>query len=331
MEEVDLAIVGAGPTGLFATFCAGLRLINSVTLDGLDTYGGQMMELYPEKIVYDVLGVPKMRATDLAKKMYEQAQTFKGKIIFNSNVTDIIPSDDHRFTVEVDKENKYSARSVLICAGVGYFEPKKLGIPEEDDYAGKGVYYTVKTIDDFKDKNVLIVGGGDSAFDYCMQIEPVVKSVAIAQHNNNVKAAESSVQTVESSKKAKILLNTDIIGITGDGNRITSVKTKDNSTNSENELAVDSIIVAIGHKAIPDIFKSLNLETDGRYIKVDTNYKTNVDGVYAAGDIANVSDEPKFALIAVGAAEAYLAINNIKKYLTPSASLFGGHSSSLQI
>jgi thioredoxin reductase (NADPH) len=331
MEDIDLVIIGAGPTGMFGTFCAGLREINSVTLESLDTYGGQMLELYPEKTVYDVQAVPKMDSKELSDKMYEQSQLFKGRFEFNSKVTDIIPQPDKRFVMEVNGEKKYTAKAILICGGVGDFHPNKLSAEGEDDYIGKGVYYSVKKVDDFRDKTVAIVGGGDSAFDFQVQISPVCKKTYIIQHNNMFKAAESSVNAVKRDTKAEIIMNTSISKIIGDGSHVKGIELLNNESKQARELDVDAVVIAIGYKVNPSGFKSLNLETDKRYIKVDHNYKTNVDGIYAAGDIANVSDESKFALISVGGAEAYIAINNIKKYLSPDSSLFGGHSSSLKL
>ncbi|MCL4362597.1 MAG: NAD(P)/FAD-dependent oxidoreductase [Candidatus Parvarchaeota archaeon] len=330
MEDTDLIIIGAGPTGMFATFCAGLREINSITLESLDTHGGQMLELYPEKMVYDVQAVPKMKAIELSDKMYEQSMLFKGRIEFNSKVTDIIPEND-RFTIEVNGQKKYTSKAVLICGGVGDFHPNKLGINGEEQYEGKGLYYAVKSVKDFKDKTVAVIGGGDSAFDYQMQISPVCKKSYIIQHNNTFKAAESSVDAVKRDSKAEIIMNTDVKSINGDGNTVKSIELFDNTNKTSKTLEVDAVVVAIGYKVNPSVFKSLPIETTNRYIKVDHNYKTSIDGVYAAGDIANVTDEPKFALIAVGGAEAYIAINNIKKYISPNASLFGGHSSSLNL
>ncbi len=331
MEEIDLIIIGAGPTGMFASFCAGLREINSVTLESLDTYGGQMLELYPEKEVYDVQAVPKMLSKDLSTKMYEQTQIFKRRIEFNSKVTDIIPQQDKRFIIEVNNQQKYIAKAVLICGGIGDFHPNKLNAEGEDEYSGRGVYYSVKNVDEFRGKTVAIIGGGDSAFDYQMLISPVCKKTYIIQHNNTFKAAESSVDAVKRDEKAEIIMNTDVKKINGDGNSVKNIDVLDNTANKQSTIEVDAVVVAIGYKVNPSLFKSLNLENDKRYIKVDHNYKTNIDGIYAAGDMANVSDEPKFALIAVGGSEAYIAINNIKKYISPNASLFGGHSSSLNI
>ena len=184
MEETDLVIVGAGPTGLFATFCAGLREINSVTLEVSGTYGGQITELYPQKIVYDMPGILKIKGADLSKQMYEQAVLLNKKILFNSGVTDIIPTDDRQFIIEVNGKQTYKTKAVLLCPGIGRFEPNKLNVEGEDRYKDKGVFYSVKEPSDFKGKKTLIVGGGDSAFDYANQIVDVSAGVVIAQHNN---------------------------------------------------------------------------------------------------------------------------------------------------
>jgi thioredoxin reductase (NADPH) len=331
MEEVELVIIGAGPSGLFATFCAGLRAIKSVTLESLSSYGGQIPELYPNKMVYDMQGIPKILANTLAGKMYEQAQMFKNLIVFDSTITDIKRNPDKTFNIEVNGEDKYKTNAVLICAGVGNFTPNKLNVDGEDQYQDKGVYYAVKSVSNFKNNDVIVVGGGDSALDYALQVEPIAKSVIISQHNGVLKAAENSIITAKNKPKIKIMLNTEIKKIIGDGKNVTKANITDNVSKETKEIDIDSIIIAIGHKASPNIFKSLRLEITNRYIRVDTGYKTNIDGIYAAGDIANVADEPKFALLAVGGAEAYVAINNIKKYLSPTSSLFGGHSSSLDI
>lgn len=331
MEETDLIIIGAGPTGLFATFCAGLRDIKCITLEALGTYGGQITQLYPQKTVYDLQGIPRINATQLAKQMFEQAEMFKSKIAFNSKVTDIIPKDDKSFEIEVNGQTAYKCKSILICEGVGNFEPNKIGIEGEDTYTGKGVYYSVRNPDEFKDKRVLIVGGGDSAFDYAMQLFEVAQSISIVQHNETLKAVEEDVETVKRNQKCKIILNNNIIKVSGDQNSVKQVTIKDNKTGQETPMDTDAVIVAIGYKVHPEVIKSVKFDTSGRYIKVDNDYKTNIDGIYAAGDIANVKDEPKYALLAVGGAEAYMAINSIKKYLSPKASLFGGHSSSLNL
>jgi thioredoxin reductase (NADPH) len=331
MEEAELAIVGGGPSGLFATFCAGLRLIKSVTFEAMDSYGGQITDLYPEKMVYDVQGIPKAKGKELADQMYQQATTFKPNILFNSRVTDIIPTQGKKFIIEVNDTQSYLVSAVLLCIGIGVPANMKVGAEGEDQYEGKGVYYAVRHAEDFKGKKVLIIGAGDSALDYASQISKLADNVTIVQRNENVKAAERTVADVMANPKIKFLLNTSLLKIGGDGTRINTVTIINNKTNEKSDVPMDAVIVAIGHKTSPTVFKSLTLATEARFIKTDTNFKTSVDGVYAVGDITEVSNEPRFALLALGGAQAYVAINNIKKYLVPQSALFGGHSSELKL
>lgn len=329
--EVELVIIGAGPTGLFATFAAGLREIKSVTLDALSMPGGQITELYPEKYVYDMPGIPKIKGKDLAQEMYKQANTFGADIRFNSKVTDIIPKDDGRFDIEVNGKVDFTTKAVLLCTGVGFFTPNKLNIEGEDQYFHKGVDYTVKDFDNFKDSVVLIVGGGDSAFDFANQVSGVAKKVYLVHHSEIFRAEERSVDMLRASKNAEIIMNTNIEKIIGDGNKVTGAVLFNIKTNERKQIDIDQIIIATGHKIEPNEFKSIKLETIGRYIKIDDTYMTNVRGIFAAGDIANRTSETKLALLAVGVSEAYMAISYIKKYLNPNSQLFGGHTSNLKI
>ena len=329
MSDFELVIIGAGPTGLFATFAAGLREIKSLTLEELDFPGGQITELYPEKMVYDMPGIPRILAKDLAQKMYEQATMFGNEVRFNSKVTDIKQLNDGTFSVEINGSQNITCQAVLICSGVGSFIPNKLVVEGEDEYAGKGVFHSVKVIGEFKGQDIIIVGAGDSGFDWANELAPVANSIKILQHNAVIKAEERSIKEALDSHKVEIRLETNITKIIGDGQKVTAVEIE--GKNGKETLKADSIILAISYKIEPNNFKSITLQTSGRYVKVNHAYETNIKGIYAAGDIANVADEPKFNLLAVGSAEAYTAINNVKKYVHPTSSLFGGHSSSLNL
>lgn len=328
--ETDLAIVGAGPAGLFATFCAGLRDIRSITFETKEVPGGQLLELYPEKNVYDVQGIPKMKAKDLSAKMVEQAKIFGGEIKTSSRVTDIIPRNDGKYDIEINEVVSYTAKSVLLTTGIGSFSPMKLEVEGETEYYGRGVNYSVKNKDAFKDKSIIIVGAGDTAFDWAEELSHVAREVHIVQRSKRIRAAERTVKVVKLRGNVDMRLNTVIERIIGDGTKVVKAAVKDNETGQKYEILTDAIIVAIGHKAVTNIFKSLSLKISGRYIVVNRNFETNHKGIYAVGDAANIDGEQKFLLIAVGGAEAYTAVNSIKKYLEPESPLFGGHSSSLK-
>ncbi|MCL4349317.1 NAD(P)/FAD-dependent oxidoreductase [Ferroplasma acidiphilum] len=331
MDEYDLVIIGAGPTGLFATFLAGLRDIKSVTLEALDYTGGQIPELYPEKMVYDVQGIPKINATELRDKMYEQAKLFDGEIKLSSKVTDIIPDNDE-YIIEVNGVKEYKCKAVLIATGIGDFTPRKIGCRGEDEFKGKGVDYTVKDITKFKDMVVAIVGGGDSALDYADELSGTAKKVYVLHHSEKFKAAEKTLDAVMNNKGISLMMNTSVTEIKGDSKirEISTINEKDKTTGS---IKVDALVIAIGHVGKANVFKSVNIETskNGRTILVNNEFQTNLKGIYAVGDGATAAGEPVHPIIAIDGANAYIAINFIKKYLTPNATMFGGHSSSLNI
>jgi thioredoxin reductase (NADPH) len=329
MEDYELVIIGGGPTGLFATFCAGLREIKSVTLESLETTGGQILKFYPIKEVLDVEGIPAITGKDLAAALFKQATRFGNKIVVNSKVTDIKKDSLGGFIVEVNSQDAYHCKAILIAAGIGSLVPKKLNVPGEEDYSEKGVYYTVTNLDIFKGKTVAIIGGGDAGFDWANQISSVVNKIYIIEYMPAIKAMESSVSNLIKTGKAELIVNTAVKSLEGDVNKLTDLNLIDRKTNSIKKLNVDAVVVAIGHKTEGNSFKSVTFDVFMNRIKVNDDRETNVPGIYAAGDVATSENKPTVGLIAVDGAEAYTAINNIKKYLNPSASVFGEHSTEL--
>ncbi len=282
-------------------------------------------------MVYDVQGIPRINAMDLRDKMYEQAKMFNSEIKLSSKVSDIIP-DNGEFIIEVNGEKLYRSRSVLVCTGIGDFTPKKIGCPGEDKFTGKGVEYTVKDTNKFTGKTVAIVGGGDSALDYANELSETAKLVYVLHHSEKFKAAEKTLDSIKSNKKINLMMNTSVIEISGNDS-IEKITFRNEVDKTTGRLNVDSLIVAIGHIGKANVFKSVNLETNkaGRSILVNDNYETNVKGIFAVGDGATVENEPIHPLIAVDGGNAYIAINFIKKYLSPESTIFGGHSSSLNL
>ncbi|KJE48806.1 MULTISPECIES: NAD(P)/FAD-dependent oxidoreductase [Acidiplasma] len=331
MQNYELIIIGAGPIGLYSTFLAGLRDIKSLTLEALDYSGGQIPELYPEKTVYDVQGIPRINAMELRDKMEEQARMFGNEILFNSKVTDIIKTDNG-FNVEVNGEKLYSSRAVLICTGMGDFTPRKIGCPGEDDYLNKGLSYTVKDIEKFKDTVVGVVGGGDAAIDYANELAEVASRVYVIHHSEKFRAAEKTLENARKNQKIEFIMNTSVSKISGNS-VLENVTLHNVNDNTDKILKLDRLVIAIGHVGKANLFKSINLETspNKRNIMVNNRFETNIPGIYAVGDVASIAGEPIHPLIAVEGGDAYMAINIIKKYLNPEASIFGGHSSSLNL
>lgn len=332
MEELDLVIVGAGPTGLFATFCAGLREIDSVTLESLDVIGGQIPKFYPIKMVYDVAGVLGATGNELAAGLEAQTKIFNKKILLNSRVTDIKEKDDGRFEIEVNEKPTYIAKTILLATGIGSLLPKKLGVEGEEKYEGNGVHYVVKNLNDYYKKRVAVIGGGDAGFDMANQVSGVADKVIVIEFLDRLRAAESSISSLKNSGKYEIFTKTKVQRIQGNENDVEKITVKDLNSDEIRDVDVDAVIVAIGHDAKPGNFRSLGLDTFmNRYIKVNDRQETSLPGIFAAGDNCQTKKEIKLALLAVCFSEAYTALDNIKKYLSPSGAIPSTHSTEMKI
>jgi thioredoxin reductase (NADPH) len=326
MSEYDMIIIGGGPIGLFSAFYAGLRDMKTLLIDAQDELGGQLVTLYPEKTVYDVGGIPGIQAYELAQRLVEQAKMFGPEIRINEWADWIERTNDNMWIVKTDK-GSYKAKTVLIAAGIGRIIPSRLGAKGEIEYENKGVYYTVRRKKDFEGKKVLIVGGGDSAVDWALTLAPIAKSVTLIHRRDQFRAHERSVK--ELFRVANVYVWHELKEVKGDGNQITQAIIFDNRTKEEKVLDVDAVIISIGYKGDLGNIPKWGLNMKGRDILVNGKMETNLPGVYAAGDIVQQVDSPKLALIAVGFAQAAIAVSVAKKYIEPNASLFAGHSSEM--
>lgn len=327
MTEYDMIVIGGGPVGLFGTFYAGLRDMKALLIDVQDELGGQLVTLYPEKMVYDVGGFPGIQAYELAQRLVEQAKMF-GPSIRQREWADMIErTQDNMWVVKTDKGNQFKAKTILIAAGIGRMVPSRLGAKGEVEYENKGVYYTVRRKKDFEGKRVLVVGGGDSAVDWAITLASVAKSVTLIHRRDQFRAHERSVK--ELYKVATVYTWHELKEVKGDGSRVTQAVIFDNRTKDEKVLDVDAIIISIGFKGDLGNIPKWGVNMKGRDIIVNEKMETNLPGVYAAGDIAYQEGTPKLALIAVGFAQAAIAVSVAKKYVDPNASLFGGHSSEM--
>ncbi|QXJ31491.1 NAD(P)/FAD-dependent oxidoreductase [Saccharolobus shibatae] len=326
MNEYDMVIIGGGPVGLFGTFYAGLRDMKALLIDAQDELGGQLVSLYPEKIVYDVGGFAGIQAYELAQRLIEQAKMFGPDIRVNEWADMIEKTSDNMWIVKTDK-GSYKTKTIFIAAGIGKIVPSRLGAKGEIEYENKGVYYTVRRKKDFENKRVLVVGGGDSAVDWALNLAPVAKSVTLIHRRDQFRAHERSVK--ELFRVANVYVWHELKEVKGDGNKVTQAIIFDNRTKEEKVLDVDSVIISIGYKGDLGNIPKWGVNMKGRDIVVNGKMETNLPGVYAGGDIVQLESSPKLALIAVGFAHAAIAISVAKKYVEPSASLFAGHSSEM--
>lgn len=324
---VDLAIIGAGPTGLFAAFYAGLRQMSVKLVDSLDVLGGQLITLYPEKYIYDVGGFPKILAKDLVAGLVAQAMQYHPAACLGEQVQELRFDDtDHHYLLVTPKA-RHAARAILIAGGIGAFQPKVLPLPNAKSFEGHGLYYFVKQLDPFVGKRVLIVGGGDSAVDWANTLSPLAAELTLIHRRDQFRAHEDSVAKMQQGR-ANIRVFHELKAIDGDW-RVRSATIYDNRTKVEETLAVDAILVNIGFDSSLGPIKDWGLELEGGSIKVDATMQTNRPGVFAAGDIAAFPG--KLKLIATGFGEACTAVNHAKHFLDPMANIFPGHSSNMKL
>jgi ferredoxin/flavodoxin---NADP+ reductase len=320
----DVTIIGAGPTGLFGAFYAGMRTMKTKIIDALEDAGGQLTALYPEKYIFDAPGFPKIIAKDLVKLLVEQASQWKPAIVLGERVLSMTRDGDGNWVLQTDK-GVHLTKTVVICAGVGAFAPNKLAVPGVEQYEGRGVHYFVKEKAAFAGKRLLIVGGGDSAVDWALNLHGLADSITLIHRRDEFRAHESSVTEMR-ALPIQILTPYEVKSVSGDG-RVEQVVIFNNQTKEESAHNVDAILVNVGFKADIGPIREWGLELDkkGRAIVVNYRMETNLSGVFAAGDIA--AEEVKMNLIATGYGQAAMAVNVAKNYIDPKSSIFPGHSS----
>ncbi|BDH63006.1 ferredoxin--NADP reductase [Lysinibacillus sp. PLM2] len=319
----DITIIGAGPTGLFATFYAGMRNMSVKIIDSLEQLGGQVTELYPDKYIYDVGGFPKILGSDFIDNLVNQAKYANPKICLTETVLELEKIDEI-FKLTTNKGTHYS-KTILITGGIGAFEPRKLNLENAPFYEGKNLHYSVKNLQDFKDSKVLVCGGGDSALDWSLMLEGIAQTVTLCHRRAEFRAHEDSVNKLNNSN-VNVKIPYAVKELIGNNERIEKVVivSKDSS---EEVLEVDHVIVNYGNVTSLGPIKNWGLEMEKNSILVNRKMETNIEGVYAAGDI--VTYEGKVKLIAVGLGEAPIAVNYAKNYTDPKSRVQPMHSTSI--
>ncbi|WP_309122689.1 NAD(P)/FAD-dependent oxidoreductase [Paenibacillus sp.] len=323
---VDIAVIGGGPAGLFAAFYAGMRQASCKIIESMPQLGGQLAALYPEKYIYDVAGFPKVRAQELVDNLMQQMSHFPIERCLEEKVVRLTKKSERHFVIETTKAT-HEARAVVITAGVGAFEPRKLDLPEAAQYEGKNLHYFVSNLEKFRGRRVLISGGGDSAVDWSLMLEPIAEQVTLIHRRDKFRAHEHSVELLMKSK-VDVRTPIEIAGLNGD-DAIRSVTLKDVKTGAETEFEVDDVIVNFGFVSSLGPIAEWGFDIADGSILVDTRMETSIPGIFAAGDITTYPG--KLKLIAVGFGEAPTAINNAKVYIDPNAKLSPGHSSNMKL
>jgi len=321
----DITVIGGGPTGLFAAFYGGLRNATVKIIESLPQLGGQLAALYPEKYIYDVAGFPKIRAQDLVNALIEQAKMFNPTVCLEQSVQKVEKLDNGIFRLTTDKEIHYS-KTVIITAGNGAFQPRRLELEEAKQYEGKNLHYFVTDLQYFSGKRVAVFGGGDSAVDWSLMLEPIAKKVTIIHRRDKFRAHESSVEKL---KNSNVEIKTPFVPaeLIGDGEKIAQIVLKHAKEETTEVLDVDEVVVNYGFISSLGPIKDWGLDIVKNSIVVNSKMETNIPGIYAAGDICTY--EGKVKLIATGFGEAPIAVNNAKAYIDPKARVQPVHSTSL--
>ncbi|MBE9375633.1 NAD(P)/FAD-dependent oxidoreductase [Saccharopolyspora sp. HNM0983] len=320
-RDVDLLIVGAGPTGLFAAYYAGFRGMSAAVVDALPEPGGQVTAMYPEKMIYDVAGFPEVRGRDLIDALVRQAAQYEPAYLLGRAALELSEVDGG-LLVGLGEQERVRARAVLITAGLGEFTPRPL--PAGEDWAGSGVVHFIPELGLHTGQDVVVVGGGDSAFDWTLALHPIAGSVTLVHRRSRFRAHEGLVQRVR-ELDVELIAPAEIAEIRGDDSGIREVELLVDQ--DRRVLPAQTVVAALGFTADLGPIQHWGLDLDKRTIRVDSTMRTNRDRIYAAGDVTAYPGKVK--LIATGFGEAATAVNNIAVELDPAAHLFPGHSSNL--
>jgi len=319
----DVAIIGGGPVGQYAAYYAGLRGMKTKVIDSLPQLGGQLSALYPEKYIFDVAGYAKVYARDLVENLTEQMMQYGPTLALDEKVS-TLTSEDGLVTMGTEKGHTHYAKSVIIAAGVGAFMPRKIAQAGLEELEGRGLHYFVTDKSILAGKRLLVVGGGDSAFDWTLNLYDSAQSIMQIHRSDKYKAHEDTIQKVM-ALPIEFKTFHEVKRVHGE-EHVEGVTIFDNRTKEEFYYECDEILFSLGFLTNLGPIKQWGFDIVGNSIAVsNTRMETNIPGVYAAGDI--ITYDGKLKLISTGFGEAATAVNHAKAHVDPAAKVNPGHSS----
>ena len=331
-ETKDITIIGAGPAGLFALFYAGMREASAQVIDALPEVGGQLTALYPEKLIFDVAGYPKVLAKDLVRSLHEQARQFGQPIHLGHKVVGLEQDGDH-FVIVTDRD-RFPTRSIVIAAGIGAFSPRRLPQACAEPWYGRGIFDVVTDPEQFRGQRVVIIGGGDSAFDWGTQLLDRAAHVSIVHRSDRFRAHGATVaqyQAAVSAGRAALYtfheLN-DVVCKHGD-ERFSHIVLRDVKAKTTREIEANVVLPMLGFVSDMGALAEWGLKIEKDEIVVGTDMSTGRPGIYGAGDVTTYPG--KLKLIALGFGEAAIAVNQAVHYVYPEKKVAPGHSSNMKI
>src|SRR4051812_42812059 len=331
-ELRDITIIGGGPTGLFALFYAGMRQVSAQVVDALQEAGGQLTALYPEKFIFDVAGFPQILAKDLVRALVEQNKRFAGEMHFNQRVTALEKDGDH--FVLVTEKDRFPTRSIVIAAGIGAFSPRRLPQPCAEPWYGRGIHDVVTNPEEFRGKRVVIIGGGDTAFDWGVQLLPRATSVTLVHRTDRFRAHDATINEYKAAVAAgRAQLFTfhelnDVLCKSG-SERFSHIVLRDVKAKTTREIEADVVLPMLGFVSDMGAIAEWGLNIVKDEIVVNSQMETGRVGIYAAGDITSYPG--KLELIATGFGEAAIAVNQAVHWIYPDKKVAPGHSSNMAV
>ncbi|MEQ4723652.1 NAD(P)/FAD-dependent oxidoreductase [Nonomuraea sp. B19D2] len=318
--DVDVLIVGAGPVGLFGAYYAGVRGLHTAVVDSLSQVGGQVSAMYPEKEIFDVAGFPAVTGRRLIANLVAQAAPYEPAYLLGEEAQrlDRVPRDGRPdlLVVKTSAGTEITAGAVIVTGGIGTFTPRPL--PAGEEFLGRGLEYFVPDSADYAGKDVVVVGGGDSAVDWALMLQPIAKTVTLVHRRAAFRAHHGSVERLRASS-VEIVTDAQVVATLG-GHGLERIELSTGHT-----LPCQRLVAALGFTANLGPLREWGLDLhDNRHLVADSAMRTNVPGIFAAGDIAGY--DGKVRLIAVGFGEVATAVNNAAVHLDPAAQLFPGHS-----
>lgn len=320
--ETDLLIIGAGPAGLFGAYYAGFRGMSVTVVDSLPELGGQVTAMYPEKAILDVAGFPTVKGRELVNDLVAQAASANPTYLLDrtASTLEVVDGPDGGVRMGLDDGTTVHAKVMIITAGIGKFTPRPL--PAGDGWEDRGLVFFVPSFEQYEGKDVVIVGGGDSAFDWAHSLEPIAGNITLVHRRDKFRAHQATVDAVLASR-VEVITNAQVTALLGDRNvEKVEITTKDGEVLTR---PAQGVVAALGFIADLSAMKEWGIEFDKRHIPVDTAMRTNLPRVFAAGDITEY--EGKVRLIAVGFGEVATAVNNAAPIIFPDQGVFPGHSS----
>lgn len=321
----DITIIGAGPAGLFTAFYGGMRQASVKLIESLPHIGGQLTALYPEKYIYDVAGFPKIRAQELVNNLEKQLNIFDSTTILSQSIEKVEKVEDDIFRLTAHTGDVHYSKVIIITAGNGAFEPRRLNINHSEQFENINLHYYVTDMNRFKGEHVAILGGGDSAVDWALMLEPIAKKVTLIHRRNEFRAHEHSTELL---KKSSIDILTPFVATDIEADeKIERLILQETRGERIMKIDVDSIICNYGFISRLGPIANWGLEIERNSIVVNSKMETNIPGIYAVGDINTF--EGKVKLIATGFGEGPVAINNAMQYMDPKARIQPRHSTSM--